>query len=192
MQPGAERAFLFQVAVNLAWHARRSLARRREIFGEQVPETIETRATAEELIKQMQIRRHLGGIVDRMDDSLRAVFTLFAIEEMNLNEIAVFCASRAAPSRRGCDGARAASQNVASVEVAWTRGAKGAKPSDEQVLDNLAEEARRARTRATRAGAWMPTWPTTRSRHFRCSVWPERPHAARRSGIESHGPPVAL
>ena len=88
VQLGAERAFLCQVALNLAWHARRSLARRREIPSDQVPESVETRATPEELIDPMQIRQHLDGIVGRMDESLRAVFTLFVIDEMNLAEIA--------------------------------------------------------------------------------------------------------
>ena len=88
MQVGAERAFLCQVAFNLAWHARRSRSRRREIPSDEVPEPVETRATPEELIDRMQIRQHLDGIVDRMDESLRAVFKLFVIDELNLAEIA--------------------------------------------------------------------------------------------------------
>ena len=58
VQPGAERAFLCQVALNLAWHSRRSFARRREIPSDQVPQSVETRATPEELMDWMQI----GGI----------------------------------------------------------------------------------------------------------------------------------
>src|SRR4030095_5100998 len=41
VQPGAERAYLSHVANNVAWHARRGLARRREILAEEPPEARE-------------------------------------------------------------------------------------------------------------------------------------------------------
>src|SRR5580765_5500917 len=38
VQHGAERSFLFRVAVNTAAHARRTLARRREVLQDRMPE----------------------------------------------------------------------------------------------------------------------------------------------------------
>ena len=37
---GAERSFLYQVAVNLASHSRRKLARRREVLDDHLPERV--------------------------------------------------------------------------------------------------------------------------------------------------------
>src|SRR5262245_41174319 len=50
VQPGAERSFLFQVAVNLAAHARRKLARRREVLSDQLPEGLHALGTPEDLV----------------------------------------------------------------------------------------------------------------------------------------------
>lgn len=164
VQLGAEKGFLFQVAVNLAWHARRSLARRREIPSDQVPEPIETRATPEELIARMQIRQHLDGIVDRMDESLRTVFTLFAIEEMNLSQIAAILrvprGTVASRLRRAREQLR---KNVSAVELAWTLGGKGVKRSDEPV--SIWHKRLGALERALlRAGAGLPTLPRRRAK----------------------------
>src|SRR5436190_18341116 len=83
---GAERSFLFQVAVNTAAHARRDLARRREVLPGDTPDRVEALATPEYLTQRKQLRRHLDRIVDSMDESLRAVFTLNAFEGMDLVE----------------------------------------------------------------------------------------------------------
>ena len=85
---GAERQFLFQVALNVAAHTRRRLARRREVSGDQAPERIEAIATPENLAERKHIREMVDGILDRMHESLRAVLVLFAFEEMNMHEIA--------------------------------------------------------------------------------------------------------
>src|SRR6476469_1821791 len=53
---GAERSFLFQVARNMAWHARRSLARQREFPSDRLPERTEPSRTPEELMMREQIR----------------------------------------------------------------------------------------------------------------------------------------
>ena len=42
VRPGAEKGFLFKIALNLAAHARRTLARRREVLAEEAPERNET------------------------------------------------------------------------------------------------------------------------------------------------------
>jgi len=85
---GAERQFLFQVALNVAAHTRRSLARRREVSGDQAPERIEAIATPENLAERKHMREMVESILARMHESLRAVLVLFAFEEMNMHEIA--------------------------------------------------------------------------------------------------------
>ena len=164
VQLGAERAFLCQVALNLAWHARRSLARRREIPCDQVPEPVETCATPEELIDRMQIRQQLEGIVDRMDQSLRAVFTLFVIDEMNLAEIATLLrvprGTVASRLRRAREQLR---RHVGAIELASTLGAKGVKRIDEPVPTWRKKLGALERT-LLRAGAWTPTWPRMRAK----------------------------
>ena len=88
VQHAAERQFLFQVARNVAAHARRTLARRREVSGDQAPERVEAFATPENLAERKRMRELVDDILDRMHESLRAVLVLFAFEEMNMHEIA--------------------------------------------------------------------------------------------------------
>ena len=86
---GAERSFLFQVAMNMAAHARRDIARRREVLpGEPAPDRIEALATPEYLTQRKQLRWHLDRIVAGMEESMRTVFTLHAFEGMDLVQIA--------------------------------------------------------------------------------------------------------
>jgi RNA polymerase sigma-70 factor, ECF subfamily len=164
MQPGAERAFLCQVALNLAWHARRSRSRRREIPSDQIPEAVETRATPEELIDRMQIRQHLDGILDRLDESLRAVFRLFVIEEMNLAEIAQLLrvprGTVASRLRRAREQLR---KHVGAIDLAWTLGAKGLKPIN-QPVPTWHKKLGALERALLRAGACLPTWPRRRAK----------------------------
>jgi RNA polymerase sigma-70 factor, ECF subfamily len=88
VQVGAERSFLIQVAQNLAWHARRQLARRREVLDANPPERIEEIATPEFLAGRKQMRQLFDDIIGSLHESLRAVFTLFEFEDMSMNEIA--------------------------------------------------------------------------------------------------------
>jgi RNA polymerase sigma-70 factor, ECF subfamily len=88
VQRGAERSFLCQVAYNVASHARRRLARRREVLDGHPPERIEAVATPEFLTDRKQLRRLLDEILGSLHESLRVVFTLFELEDMNLIAIA--------------------------------------------------------------------------------------------------------
>jgi RNA polymerase sigma-70 factor (ECF subfamily) len=88
VRPGAEKGFLFKIALNLAAHARRTLARRREVLAEEAPERNETFPTPEQLTDQKRMRQLLDRVLDRMDESLRVVFVLYEFEEMNMSEIA--------------------------------------------------------------------------------------------------------
>jgi RNA polymerase sigma-70 factor (ECF subfamily) len=88
MRVGAEKSFLFRIALNLAAHARRTLARRREVSADQAPEQIERFATPEALTDQKRMRELLDRVLDEMDESLRATFVLHEFEEMSTSEIA--------------------------------------------------------------------------------------------------------
>jgi RNA polymerase sigma-70 factor (ECF subfamily) len=88
IRPGAEKSFLFRIAFNLAAHARRTAARRREVAEDQAPEQVERFATPEALTDQKRMRELLDGVLDQMDESLRATFVLHEFEEMSTAEIA--------------------------------------------------------------------------------------------------------
>ena len=88
MRVGAEKSFLFRIALNLAAHARRTLARRREVSADQAPEQVERFATPEALTDQKRMRELLDRVLGQMDESLRATFVLHEFEEMSTSEIA--------------------------------------------------------------------------------------------------------
>src|SRR5678816_1934255 len=52
VRPGAERSFLLQTALYVAAHARRTVARRREVAAEEAPEQIDPALTPEQLTDQ--------------------------------------------------------------------------------------------------------------------------------------------
>lgn len=88
VRPNAERGFLVSIALNLAAHARRTLARRREVGADQAPELADGAATPEQLTDRRWARRALDRLLDEMHPDLRAVFVLHEIEEMQMSEIA--------------------------------------------------------------------------------------------------------
>jgi RNA polymerase sigma-70 factor (ECF subfamily) len=85
---GAERTFLYQVALNVAAHMRRKLARRREILDDKVPERIEVLATPEQLASRREMRQLIDDVAQRMGQALYQVFELHELEGANLKEIA--------------------------------------------------------------------------------------------------------
>jgi len=88
VRPGSEKSFLLQTALNVAAHARRTLARRREVGADQAPEGFDLRANPEQLADQKRVRELLDRILSRMTDDLRTVFVLYEFEEMSMAEIA--------------------------------------------------------------------------------------------------------
>ena len=88
VRPGAEKSFLFRIALNLAAHVRRSIARRREVLSEEPPERIESVATPEHLTDQKRTRELLDRVLAQLDENLRAVFVLYEFEDLNMSEIA--------------------------------------------------------------------------------------------------------
>lgn len=88
VRPGSEKSFLLQTALHLAAHARRTIARRREVGADSVPERSDFAATPEQLTDQKRVRQLLDQVLGRMTDDLRTVFVLFELEEMSMAEIA--------------------------------------------------------------------------------------------------------
>jgi RNA polymerase sigma-70 factor (ECF subfamily) len=128
---GAERSFLYQVAVNLASHARRKIARRREVLDDRPPERVEELATPEHLTDRKQLRGVLDEILGGMDESLRLTFTLHEFHDLHLSEIAdrlgVPRGTVASRLRRAREQIR---EHVRAVELAWDFGTDAAKRAD--------------------------------------------------------------
>jgi RNA polymerase sigma-70 factor (ECF subfamily) len=88
VRPGSEKSFLLQTALHVAAHARRTVARRREVGADHAPERFDLRATPEQLTHQKRVRQLLDDVLNRMTDDLRKVFVLYEFEEMSMVEIA--------------------------------------------------------------------------------------------------------
>lgn len=85
---GSEKSFLLQTALRVAAHARRTLARRREVHSEDLAELVGTVVTPEQLADQKRAREILDRVLDELAPDLRAVFLMYEFEEMNMPEIA--------------------------------------------------------------------------------------------------------
>jgi RNA polymerase sigma-70 factor (ECF subfamily) len=88
VRPGAERSFLLQTALYVAAHARRTVARRREVAAEEAPEQVDSAFTPEQLTDQKRARQMLDRVLSEMDGDLRTVFVLYEFEELSMAEIA--------------------------------------------------------------------------------------------------------
>ena len=85
---GAEKSFVFQVALNVAAHARRNLARRREVCSDELDDVVIAPTTPEHIAERKQMRKLIDDIVATMNESLRAVFILHLVEAKSMAEIA--------------------------------------------------------------------------------------------------------
>lgn len=89
MRPGAERAFLYAIALREAGHARRTYRRRGE---ESAEDALEDRSTGglrpDEQVDRENAKRVISQVLDGMEEELRMVFVLFEVEEMTAAEIA--------------------------------------------------------------------------------------------------------
>lgn len=88
VEPNAERAFLYRTALNVAAHARRTIARRREVDEPSGEGPVSTAASAEELVDRRRAAELLERVLDAMEDDVREVFVLFEVEELSMAEIA--------------------------------------------------------------------------------------------------------
>lgn len=84
---GSEKSFLLQTALNVAAHARRTAARRREVSADEAPELVDL-ATPEQFADRTRARRLLDRVLDEMETDLRTVFVLYEFEELSMVEIA--------------------------------------------------------------------------------------------------------
>ena len=88
VRPESEKSFLFQTALRMAAHARRTLARRREVQDEDVQRRLDVSAQPEQLLAQKRERQLLERVLAQMAKELRTVFVLYELEEQRISEIA--------------------------------------------------------------------------------------------------------
>jgi RNA polymerase sigma-70 factor, ECF subfamily len=84
---GAERSFLYGTAMRVASNARRAQTRRSDEPLDETARAIDPQPSAEELIGRRQARATLDAVLETMSVDMRAVFTLFELEEMSTAEI---------------------------------------------------------------------------------------------------------
>lgn len=88
VERGRERAFLFGVATNVAAHARRSLARRRETGEEPSDALADPAPLPDAALDARRARAVLDYVLDALPMELRVVLVLAELEEMTMAEIA--------------------------------------------------------------------------------------------------------
>ena len=124
---GAERSFVFQVALNVAAHSRRKMARRRELLLPEGPERIEAMATPEYFAGRRQLQKRIDAVIDTIPEPMRSTFTAFAFHEMDLNEIAAhFRVPRGTVASRLRRARAFLREHVAMIELASDSGISGA------------------------------------------------------------------
>jgi RNA polymerase sigma-70 factor (ECF subfamily) len=84
---GRERAFLFSVAMNVAAHVRRTLARRREV-GRETLDIQDLAPLPDDALDQRRARALLDEVLDGMEIDLRTVFVMVELEEMTMADVA--------------------------------------------------------------------------------------------------------
>ena len=86
--PERERSFLFGTAFRVASEKRRWRQGRREVGDDVLAESEDLRRTPDVLLDEARARALLDRVLADMPTDLRAVFTLYEIEEMTMAEIA--------------------------------------------------------------------------------------------------------
>lgn len=90
--PGRERSFLFAIVLRIAWRARRTQQRRREVLDPEPEVRFDPAPDPEQCLDQAQARAELAAILDKMPFELRTVFVLFELEQASTQEIAALLA----------------------------------------------------------------------------------------------------
>jgi RNA polymerase sigma-70 factor, ECF subfamily len=83
----SERSFLFSTAFRVGGEFRRRRARRREVGDDPLANELDPGPEPDDLTDQVRARRMLDQLLATMPTDLRAVFTLYEIEEMTMAEI---------------------------------------------------------------------------------------------------------
>lgn len=84
---GREQSFVFGTALRVAAHCRRANQRRRETPLEDAGTLWDRAPNPEEALQRSEAIEQLAKILDGMDESLRAVFVLFELEQLTMLEI---------------------------------------------------------------------------------------------------------
>jgi RNA polymerase sigma-70 factor (ECF subfamily) len=85
---GSERSFLVGVATRVASHVRRSYHRREAAELRLSVNPLEATPNPEELTQRLEARALLDQVLDAMPEELRAVFVLFELEELSIDQTA--------------------------------------------------------------------------------------------------------
>jgi RNA polymerase sigma-70 factor, ECF subfamily len=88
INPGSERSFLIGVATRVASHVRRSFHRREAAEQRLSVNPHEQTPSPEELAQRVEARALLDKVLDAMPEDLRAVFVLFELEELSIDQTA--------------------------------------------------------------------------------------------------------
>jgi RNA polymerase sigma-70 factor (ECF subfamily) len=88
VRPEAEKSFLLQTALRMAAHARRTVARRREVHDSDAELRVQVPMQTEQLLDQKRARELLDQVLATMAADLRMVFVLYELEELSMIEIA--------------------------------------------------------------------------------------------------------
>ncbi len=88
IHPGSERSFLVGVATRVASHVRRSYHRREAAEQRLSVNPHETTPDPEQLAQRLEARALLDKVLDGMPEELRAVFVLFELEELSIDQTA--------------------------------------------------------------------------------------------------------
>jgi RNA polymerase sigma-70 factor (ECF subfamily) len=88
IEPGRERSFLFGTALRVAADMRKKVARRREISQDSSVETVDPAPSPEALLDQRRARALLDDLLDELPHDVRAVFILYELEGLEMQELA--------------------------------------------------------------------------------------------------------
>lgn len=88
IHPGSERSFLVGVATRVASHVRRSYHRREAAEQRLSVNPHEATPDPEQLAQRLEARTLLDKVLDGMPEELRAVFVLFELEELSIDQTA--------------------------------------------------------------------------------------------------------
>ena len=88
IEPGCERSYLYSIALRIAARARRTRDRRREVADGDLVQHEDPSPDPEEAAARRRALELLDEVLAGMPLQLRAVFTLYELEEVNVPEIA--------------------------------------------------------------------------------------------------------
>lgn len=88
IEPGKERAFLYQTTMFIGHKVRRNLGRGREIPTEVMPEKEAPHPQPDELLDKRRAYADLHRVLQRLPEKLRTALVLYELEGWTLNEIA--------------------------------------------------------------------------------------------------------